>query len=55
MEDFDLKQETHPEGIESPIIIEHREYKIKIDDKSKYILRLELKDKKNLFNCFIRR
>ena len=46
MEDFDLKQETHPEGIESPIISDHREYTIKIDEQTKYTLRLELKDKK---------
>ena len=46
MEDFNLKQETPPEGVEVPIINDHREYIIKIDEKNKYILRLELKDKK---------
>ena len=46
MEDFILKQETPTEGIESPIISDHREYTIKIDEQTKYILRLELKDKK---------
>ena len=46
MADFKLKQETPPEGIESPIISDHREYTIKIDEQTKYTLRLELKDKK---------
>ena len=55
MEDFNLKQETPPEGVNAPIINDHREYILRFDEKTKYILRLELKDKKNLFNCFIRR
>ena len=46
MEDFNLIQETPQERPEAPIISDHREYTIKIDEKTKYILRLELKDKK---------
>ena len=46
MEDFNLKQETPSESVEAPIISDHREYTIKIDEQTKYTLRLELKDKK---------
>ena len=46
MEDFNLKQETPLEGVNALIINDHREYTIKIDEKTKYMLRLELKDKK---------
>ena len=46
MEDFNLKQETPLEGVNAPIINDHREYILKFDEKTKYTLRLELKDKK---------
>ena len=46
MEDFNLKQETRLEGVNAPIINDHREYILKFDEKTKYIFRLELKDKK---------
>ena len=45
MDDYDFKQETPKDGAEAPIINDHREYTIKIDEKSNYLLRLELKQK----------
>ena len=49
MDNFDPIQETPRERVEAPIISDHREYIIKIDEKTKYLLRLELKDEKIYF------
>ena len=49
MDNYDLRQETREEGVKSSIINDHREYTIKIDEKNKYLLRLELKQKNIYF------
>ena len=49
MDNYDYRQETPQEGVEAPIINDHREYTIKIDEKNNYLLRLELKQKNIYF------
>ena len=48
MDAYDLRPETKEERDKASIINDHREYIIKIDEKNKYLLRLELKQK--IFN-----
>ena len=45
MEDYDYRQQTPKERVETPILSDHREYTIKINEKDKYLLILELKQK----------
>ena len=45
MDVYDFRPETQEERDKASIINDHREYIIKIDEKNKYLLRLELKQK----------